>query len=155
AGELRAHIRAELGSRGRLDLVRRVDSAWISTIHAFCNRLLRSYPFQAGLDPRFRELDEPQAAVLRREAFDRALGRSFSAEDEDRLRLLATYGAFRLRTMLVGVYELLRASGRELVLDLGEASSLEEGLADLTGAAGCLARDVVASEAQRGAAQGL
>ncbi|HEU5212502.1 MAG TPA: UvrD-helicase domain-containing protein, partial [Gaiellaceae bacterium] len=56
AGELRSRIRSELHARGRHDLARELDGAWISTIHGFCNRLLKAYPFQAGLDPRFREL---------------------------------------------------------------------------------------------------
>jgi ATP-dependent helicase/nuclease subunit A len=73
AGELRARIRAELRRRGRADLARELDGAWISTIHGFCNRLLKTYPFEAGLDPRFRELDESQSAVLSGEAFDEAL----------------------------------------------------------------------------------
>ena len=64
AGELRTRIRAELRRRGRGDLARELDGAWISTIHGFCNRLLKTHPFQAGLDPRFRELDDPQASVL-------------------------------------------------------------------------------------------
>src|SRR5579863_8420573 len=73
AGELRSRIRAALGQRGRPDLARELDGAWISTIHGFCARLLRAYPFAAGLDPRFRELDEAQGAVLRSEAFEGAL----------------------------------------------------------------------------------
>src|SRR5215468_1657783 len=73
AGELRGRIRRELLDRGRDDLARELDGAWISTIHGFCHRLLRTYPFEAGLDPRFRELEEAQAAVLAGEAFDEAL----------------------------------------------------------------------------------
>ena len=68
AGELRTRIREALRERGRPDLARELDSAWISTIHGFCNRLLRAHPFAAGLDPRFRELEEAGAAVLRGEA---------------------------------------------------------------------------------------
>ncbi len=75
AAELRARIREALRERGRFELARALDGAWISTIHGFCNRLLKTYPFQAGLDPRFRELDEAQAAVIRGEAFDEALDR--------------------------------------------------------------------------------
>ena len=78
AGELRSRIRAALRERGRPDLARELDGAWISTIHGFCNRLLRAHPFAAGLDPRFRELEDAGAAVLRGEAFERAL-REFCA----------------------------------------------------------------------------
>src|SRR5258708_30751510 len=65
AGELRSRIRAGLVERGRPDLARELDGAWISTIHGFCHRLLRSHPFAAGVDPRFRGLDESQRRVLR------------------------------------------------------------------------------------------
>jgi len=79
AGELRTRIRAALRERGRHDLARDLDGAWISTIHGFCSRLLRAHPFAAGLDPRFRELEDAGAAVLRGEAFERAL-KAFCAD---------------------------------------------------------------------------
>src|SRR5215467_12415969 len=109
AGELRSRIREALIVRGRPDAARRLDGAWISTIHGFCNRLLRAYPFAAGLDPRFRELDEAQAAVLRGEAFDEALAEFCASGEPERLRLLVAYGGSRLRRMLIGIYETLRA----------------------------------------------
>ena len=59
AGELRSRIRRELRDRGRVDLARELDGAWISTIHGFCARLLRTYPFEAGHDPRFRAIRIP------------------------------------------------------------------------------------------------
>src|SRR5205823_14405365 len=111
AAELRSRIRAALVARRRPELARQLDGAWISTIHGFCNRLLKAYPFAAGLDPRFRELDEAQAAVLRGEAFDAALTEFCAGDDPERLRLLPAYGAARLRGMLIGVYETLRAAG--------------------------------------------
>src|SRR5262249_27257016 len=49
AGELRTRIRAALAERGRSDLARELDGAWISTIHGFCLRLLKAHPFAAGL----------------------------------------------------------------------------------------------------------
>jgi len=131
AGELRTRIRAELASRGRHDLARELDGAWISTIHGFCLRLLKTYPFAAGLDPRFRELDDAQAAVLRSEAFERALAEFCSGGEPDRLQLLATYGAAGLRRMLTGVYETLRSAGRELVLGVGDKPELAERVEEL------------------------
>src|ERR671936_555238 len=73
AGELRGRIRSRLVALGRDDLARDLDGAWISTIHGFCLRLLKAYPFAAGIDPRFRVLDDAQGAVIRGEAFDAAL----------------------------------------------------------------------------------
>src|SRR6266566_3874753 len=154
AAELRSRIRAALHERGRHDLARELDGAWISTIHGFCNRLLKAYPFAAGLDPRFRELDEPQAAVLRHEAFDAALAEFCAGEESERLQLLATYGAAGLRRMLTSVYETLRSAGHELVLELGEPAPLGEAMAELYEAARCLAEDAAATAAQRAAALG-
>src|SRR5581483_5707299 len=105
------------------------DGAWISTIHGFCSRLLRAYPLAAGLDPRFRELDEAQAAVLRSEAFRDALAEFCSGDDPLRLELLATYGSDRLRRMLTSVYETLRAAGRDLDLAIAERPELGDRVA--------------------------
>jgi len=152
AGELRARIRAALHGRGRPDLARRLDSAWISTIHGFCSRLLRAHPFAVGIDPRFRELDEEHGAVIRGEAFERALAAFCATRDGERLRLLATYGAQGLRRMLTGVYETLRSAGRELRLELGEVASVAERLAELHAAAAALAADPDVTDKQLAAA---
>lgn len=125
AGELRARIRARLSQMGRSDLAGDLDGAWISTIHGFCLRLLRAYPAQAGLDPRFRVLDESQAKVLQAEAFGEALARFCAGGQPERLRLLATYGSGALRRMIAGAAETLRAAGRPLELGLGEPPDLE------------------------------
>ena len=155
AGELRTRIRAALADRGRHDLARELDGAWISTIHGFCARLLRAYPLAAGLDPRFRELDEAQAAVLRSEAFGTALAEFCAGDDPLRLELLATYGSDRLRRMLTSVYETLRAAGRELDLAVAARPELAERVQELRAAATPLAADPAATEAQRRTAADL
>jgi ATP-dependent helicase/nuclease subunit A len=149
AGELRSRIRARLVERGRPDLARALDGAWISTIHGFCHRLLRSHPFAAGVDPRFRVLDESQGRVVRGEAFETALTAFCASDDPARLRLLAVYGADGLRRMLTGVYETLRSAGRELVLELGERPRLEARVDELRDAANCLADDAEAGDVAR------
>ncbi|MCY4087201.1 MAG: UvrD-helicase domain-containing protein [Actinomycetia bacterium] len=116
AEELRARIRARLVELGHRELAVELDRAWISTIHGFCSRLLRSHPLEAGVDPRFRTLDENQARVLRSNAFDEALAAFCAGRDEERLRLLAAYTSANLKTMLTGVFERLRSAGRRLVL---------------------------------------
>ncbi|HEX4929800.1 MAG TPA: UvrD-helicase domain-containing protein [Gaiellaceae bacterium] len=152
AGELRGRIRARLREVGRHDLARSLDGAWISTIHGFCLRLLKAHPFAAGLDPRFRVLDDSQGRVIRGEAFEAALNQFCAGDDPERLRLLATYGASGLRRMLTTVYETLRSAGRELLLELGERPGLEERLAELAVAARDLAADAGAKDAARAAA---
>ena len=136
AGELKERIRERFRDLGRRDLAREVDRAWVSTIHGFCSRLLRAHPFDAGLDPRFRVLDEGQARVLRSEAFMAALGGFCRERQPERLQLLATYGARRLQSMLTGVFERLRSAGLPLDLAARPSTELESRLADLGRRAG-------------------
>jgi ATP-dependent helicase/nuclease subunit A len=138
AGELRSRVRRRLLELGRADLARDLDSAWISTIHGFCHRLLKAHPFEAGVDPAFRVLDDNQSRVLAGEAFQEALSAFCAGGEPERLRLLATYGARGLRRMLTGVYETLRSAGRDLVLDVAQAPDLDARLGELREAARCV-----------------
>ncbi len=152
AGELRTRIRERLVGLGRRDLARDLDAAWISTIHGFCLRLLRAHPLVAGLDPRFRVLDDSQARVLRAEAFEEALAEFCRREHPDRLDLLATYGSKGLRRMLTGVADTLRSAGRPLELALGDEPDLDVRLEQLRAAARAALAETQAepsSEAQR------
>jgi ATP-dependent helicase/nuclease subunit A len=129
ASELKRRVRAELDGRGEHERAAAVDGAWISTIHRFCARILRSHAFAAGLDPHFSVIDETQARILQSEAFDHALERFLAGDDPRRVDLLAAYRRDRLREMLVEVYERLRSAGRPLelvpyaVADLGAAQA--------------------------------
>jgi ATP-dependent helicase/nuclease subunit A len=153
AAELRARIRAALIERDRFDLARALDGAWISTIHSFCARLLRAHPFAAGIDPRFRDSDHEQGAVIRGDAFDRALASFCASGDSERLRLLGMYGSSKLRRMLTGVYDTLRSAGREPILELGALADLDALLRELREAAQGLVDDPNATPNHLAAAQ--
>ncbi len=152
AGELRHRVRERMQEAGRADLARRLDSSWISTIHGFCRRLLTTYPLVAGIDPRFRVLDESQSRVLQGEAFTLALERFCAADEPDRWQLLATYRADGLRRMLVSVFETLRSAGLEPVLTPGERASLSDAIVDLERETDALLADSRATDKQREAA---
>lgn len=68
--DLEAEIRQlppDAPGRGRLEkAIRAVDTAFLGTIHAFCARLLRERPLEAGLDPGFREIEEAEAEAMRK-----------------------------------------------------------------------------------------
>ena len=49
----------------------RRDAGFIGTTHAFCGRLLRERPVEAGLDPEFEELDEAAAKTLTADFWNR------------------------------------------------------------------------------------
>ena len=87
AGELRERIRRQLiaSSRAAFEAgeperareiaraAREGERAWITTMHGFCRRLLATHPVAARMDPRFRVLDELEAARLGERAFAAAL----------------------------------------------------------------------------------
>ena len=146
AGELRGRIRHRLAELGRHDLARELDGAWISTIHGFCHRLLKAHPFEAGIDPHFRVLDENQSRVLAGEAFEEALEAFCASGDPERIRLLATYRARGPRRMLTGVYETLRSAGRDLVLEIADRPALDTRIEELREAARCVIEDTAGME---------
>jgi ATP-dependent helicase/nuclease subunit A len=75
--------------------LRGLETAQVSTIHAFCGALLRQHAVQAGLDPLFDVLDEVMAANLRAEAHADALQElltSQSVAGDDLRELVLLYG---------------------------------------------------------------
>jgi ATP-dependent helicase/nuclease subunit A len=124
AAELRRRVREGLELAGEMEQARAVDSAWISTIHRFCLRILRAHAFEAGLDPRFAIADDVRAGMLLHEAFDLALERFLAEGPDRRLDLLATYGRRRLRPMILDAHARLRSAGRPLDLRPAERHDL-------------------------------
>jgi ATP-dependent helicase/nuclease subunit A len=85
----------------RLDhALKHIETAFIGTIHAFCARMLREHPIEAGLDPDFSEVVEVEELIMRRHAWARACER-LAHEDAPELRNLATVGLkpAQLRTL--------------------------------------------------------
>ncbi len=101
AREMRQRIRA--GVRDRLllaapeheahwlDILRRIDSARISTIHSFCGTLLRSHAVEAQLDPGFSVLEPTAARLLLGELIDDHLRELLAKQDADMIELVAGY----------------------------------------------------------------
>ncbi len=83
-----------------LELLRDLDSARISTIHAFCGSLLRGHAVEAGVDPRFRVLDGAAADTLLFELIDNVLRERLALRDESTLALVTRFGLDRLRQMI-------------------------------------------------------
>ncbi|HEX6309445.1 MAG TPA: UvrD-helicase domain-containing protein [Longimicrobiales bacterium] len=71
--------------------LREIDRAFLGTIHAFCARLLRERPLDAGLDPAFRETLGAEETRLRREFWNVHLER-LAAEGDTSLAQLGDIG---------------------------------------------------------------
>jgi ATP-dependent helicase/nuclease subunit A len=121
ADQLRRRIREELSARAReaegeqLEAVNEaldgIERAWISTIHGFCRRVLASHPAAAGIDPRFRVVDEAEAERLAARAFDSALEALVATGEPEALELAAANRRRTLLEMTRGAYDELRSHG--------------------------------------------
>lgn len=60
AAELKGRVRSTLQAKGMFEQARKVDSAWISTIHGMCSRILRSCALEIGIDPGFIAVENSQ-----------------------------------------------------------------------------------------------
>ena len=122
ADQLRRRVRETLANMAaaaegeRLERIREAEDAaeraWISTIHGFCRRLLASHPAAAGLDPRFRVADEPEADRLATRAFDAALEDLVARGGAEALALAAANHKRTLLDMTSGAYDELRSRGQ-------------------------------------------
>ena len=100
ATEMRQRIRDALAAKLREQpdndrLHRQLNQlpfASISTIHAFCSKLLRRHFYHLGLDPSFRIMTEPEANLLRYETIHGVLDECYAMADPDVLGFIDAYG---------------------------------------------------------------
>ena len=81
----------------------------ISTIHAFCSRLLRESSAQLNLDPDFRLMDDGEAGLLRQLTLERVLEDAYQHLDEGNFSVLvdsmsAGRDDRRLREMILDIH---------------------------------------------------
>ena len=125
AAEMKSRARKRFLDLGRREDARAAESAWVSTIHGLCARILRAHALSAGIDPAFRVLDEVEADRIATDAFDGAL-EEFMGEDPDRIEMVAAYSPDRLRDMVRTAYSHLRSrGGRHPRLDVSLDDFLE------------------------------
>lgn len=116
-----AEIKQRLVRRfeGRPDLRESLERAWVTTIDAFCTRLLLENAIVAGLSPDFSILEPALAERLKREAAEQALDELFDAHPVRMRHLLQGLDLATsddtpqqdLAAALLEVYEAQRVSG--------------------------------------------
>ena len=112
AAQLKTRVRRRFVELDRRDLAREAENAWISTIHGFCARLLRTHALAAGIDPEYKVLDELEAQRVAEDAFDRALEDFLAAGTESgRLDMVAAYKPEEVARMVRTAYGWLRSRG--------------------------------------------
>jgi len=108
--EMKSRITSRLQQEGLTEEYRKIENAWISTVHSFCSRLLKENPFPAGIDPEFNIIDDAEKAVAEEELFDRL----FDEPNQDFLTLLELYDEDAIKKALIGYIELQRSLGRDV-----------------------------------------
>ncbi len=117
AAQLKQRVRARFVDLNEIGHAREAEAAWISTIHGFCARVLRTHALAAGIDPEFRVLDAVEAERLALDAFDGALAEFLErGESAERLRMIAAYNPRKLADMVRTAYDHMRSQGKEPVL---------------------------------------
>jgi ATP-dependent exoDNAse (exonuclease V) beta subunit len=91
--------------------LRKLDRAHVSTIHAFCSRVLRDHATSAGVDPEFTILDEQVAAIEQARALRETLD-ELTLENRAGMNALldATDGA-DFEGLIPNIYDAVRAAG--------------------------------------------
>src|SRR4051812_41511156 len=89
AAEMKGRIRSALRDRVARESSPRLlhqlalmDHAHVSTLHAFCARVLRQHFHLVGIDPTFNVLDGDEAKLLRNETARQLLGDRYELDDE-------------------------------------------------------------------------
>lgn len=101
---------------------RELESARISTIHAFCGSFLRANAVESGLDPNFATLDQAQAESLLSTVIDDELRRQLADRNEDAIQLIIS---FALRDV-TGMIRALLEKRADLDLDTWQAATADD-----------------------------
>ena len=86
-----ANMLERLVARAEPEHRRAYQLAQISTIHAFCARLLREHALEAGLDPAFEVMDAWEAEIQLRRSVAAVLDRGYLAEPQRVLEFLRDF----------------------------------------------------------------
>ena len=119
AAQMIDRVSGILREENRFDLVRKLPTAAISTIHAFCARTLREYALEAGVDPGFEMLDEFDKERLARLCLELALKdiqESGPTHYDVLARTLKTEGRFGadILTAILKIYDKIRSDRKSI-----------------------------------------
>lgn len=106
--------KVQQGEKSLAKVIPEVDTADISTMHAFCGRLIRKYFFVVGLSPDFVIADETRSALIKKESIDKTFKALYAQRERWFLDLVDKFAQNRSDSGL-----------KELVLNLFDFFSAE------------------------------
>ncbi len=128
AREIKERVRSTLRAVGLRDAALQVDSAWISTIHGMCTRILRRHALDLGLDPDFRVASGNEENELYNRALIEVAGEAFH-DPQTPADLRKAFEEYELGTVSVtngitGVMGIVDSLRKAAVASAGGFSSL-------------------------------
>jgi len=108
--------------------LRELESAWVSTIHGFCARLLKENAIAAGIDPRFSVLDARESEELQYSCLNAALDELVEHRRAEALELIVALQTPYLTGDLRNAYDGIRSAGRTIL----EVRAMQNPGADVT-----------------------
>ncbi len=101
------------GDTNLASVVTEVETADISTIHAFCGRLIRKYFFVVGVSPDFVIADENQANLIKQESLNKTFRDYYKRGDKKFLELVDKFSNNRLdqgfRDLILSTFDFFSA----------------------------------------------
>jgi ATP-dependent helicase/nuclease subunit A len=113
ANEMKSRILEALKIPGYESERRSLESAYISTFHAFAARLLKEHPLEAGVDPEFRVMESEESDFLQMQAAEGALEQNCRKGTET-FEMVRTYGEESVSGGLRKILALARHEGMTL-----------------------------------------
>jgi ATP-dependent helicase/nuclease subunit A len=110
AANMKAKL-AELFAHSPLRL-RDLESAYVSTIHGFCARILRENSIAAGIDPRFSVLDARESEELQYSCLNASLDELVALRRPEALALIGALQTPYVISDLAGAYDGIRSAGK-------------------------------------------
>ncbi len=108
---------SEVERRAALIRARRtLGLARISTIHAFCARMLREYPIEAGVDPGFEVLDEYQSMTFLEGQCRDSIADAVRRQKPGAIRLVGARGLYGFTHQMGAIEVVLKLSAKPRVL---------------------------------------
>jgi len=113
SAEMRERIAKRLHELGNVAQIARLPLANISTIHAFCRKLVQEHFQLVDIDPAFRVGDEAELEIIRRDVMDELFEEEYACEDTGFLDLVDVYGGKtmdgRLDVLVRKIYDFMES----------------------------------------------
>ena len=99
--------------------IHKIGKAYIMTLHAFCNDIVRKHFIEIGLDPSFKIGEVNTMALMKQEALSQVLEAAYAEGDEDFAYLTESYGGNRsddkLQTLIQKIHNFIQSQPKPLV----------------------------------------